>query len=611
MAVAMRSPIWVSLSRCSAAAPNASLAVASAVKITRSVFFSAGTRLGTPSQLLQLRCGCSVEVGRFYSNSSRGNGGLAATASVKADVAEEKIGSGCRVRFAPSPTGNLHVGGARTALFNYLFAKSTGGKFILRVEDTDLERSTRQSEEAMIRDLQWLGLEWDEGPDIGGEYGPYRQSERNEIYQQYVEKLLKSGNVYRCFCSDEELEAMRAECKAKNLPPKYMGKWGTASDAEVEAELAKGTPFTYRFRVPQEGSVTINDLIRGEVSWNQDTLGDFVVLRSNGQPVYNFCVAVDDATMKITHVIRAEEHLPNTLRQALIYKALGFKMPQFGHVSLILAPDRSKLSKRHGATSIGQFKELGYLPAAMINYLVLLGWNDGSEEEIFTVQQLIEKFSIDRITKSAAIFDLVKLGWMNGQHLRSLPVEEISKMFGEQWLRAGLVSRSEGPFIDEGAVLLKNGTDIVSDSEESLKQLLAYPLHSTLESHQAKEFVDDNLKEVADAVLAAYDSGNLQTAIDGGHDTWKKWVNGVGKALKRKGKRLFMPVRIVLTGRMQGPDIGSTLALLKEGQTSGVVTPEAGLVPLEERKEILRSVDWSAVSQQLSKASEGSAVLAH
>ncbi|KAG6548554.1 hypothetical protein Mapa_010042 [Marchantia paleacea] len=557
----------------------------------------------------------SVEYGcgRLFSGSligPRENERVLTRASVKGKD-EPKGGKPVRVRFAPSPTGNLHVGGARTALFNYLFAKSTGGKFILRVEDTDLERSTRQSEEAMIRDLKWLGLEWDEGPDNGGEFGPYRQSERNEIYQQYVEKLLKSGNVYRCFCSDEELEAMREEAKAKNLPPRYMGKWASASDAEVVFELSKGTPFTYRFRVPQEGNITINDLIRGEVSWSQDTLGDFVVLRSNGQPVYNFCVAVDDATMNITHVIRAEEHLPNTLRQALIYKALGFKMPQFGHVSLILAPDRSKLSKRHGATSVGQFQEMGYLPAAMVNYLALLGWNDGSEEEIFTVQQLIEKFSVDRITKSAAIFDLAKLGWVNGQHLRALPVEEVSKMFGEQWMRAGLITHSEGPFVTGGVALLQNGTDILSDSTQALLDLLAYPLHSTLASKQVKEFVDDNLSEVAQAVLAAYDSGDVQAAIDGGHDTWQKWVKSVGKALKRKGKKLFMPIRILLTGRMQGPDIGTTLALLKEGESSGIVTAHAALVPLKQRIEILRAVDWSAVSQQLSKAAEGSAVLAH
>ncbi|PKI79231.1 hypothetical protein CRG98_000351, partial [Punica granatum] len=237
--------------------------------------------------------------------------------SVSASAAQD---GPVRVRFAPSPTGNLHVGGARTALFNYLFARSKGGKFLLRIEDTDIERSTRESEEAMLQDLSWLGLDWDEGPGICGDYGPYRQSERNSLYKEYAQKLLESGHVYRCFCTNEELEKMKEIAKLQQLPPVYTGKWATATDAEVAEELSKGIPFTYRFRVPKEGSLKINDLIRGEVSWNLDTLGDFVVMRSNGQPVYNFCVTVDDATMAISHVIRAEEHLPNTLRQALIYK---------------------------------------------------------------------------------------------------------------------------------------------------------------------------------------------------------------------------------------------------------------------------------------------------
>ncbi|KAG9149890.1 hypothetical protein Leryth_020255 [Lithospermum erythrorhizon] len=353
-----------------------------------------------------------------------------------------------RVRFAPSPTGNLHVGGARTALFNYLFARSKGGKFVLRIEDTDLERSTKESEEAVLRDLSWLGLSWDEGPDVGGDYGPYRQSERNALYKQFAEKLLQSGHVYRCFCSSQELENMKEIAKLKQLPPVYTGKWATANEEEVQEELSKGNPYTYRFRVPKDGSMKINDLIRGEVTWNLDTLGDFVIMRSNGQPVYNFCVTVDDATMAISHVIRAEEHLPNTLRQALIYKALGFTMPYFAHVSLILAPDRSKLSKRHGATSVGQFREMGYLPQAMVNYLSLLGWGDGTENEFFTLQQLVETFTIERVNKSGAIFDSTKLRWMNGQHLRSLPQEELNKLLGGCWQNAGLLKESDGLFVE-------------------------------------------------------------------------------------------------------------------------------------------------------------------
>ncbi|GAB4852995.1 hypothetical protein Ancab_017184 [Ancistrocladus abbreviatus] len=515
--------------------------------------------------------------------------------SARADSARSKSNDErVRVRFAPSPTGNLHVGGARTALFNYLFARSKGGKFILRIEDTDLERSTKESEEALLRDLTWLGLGWDEGPGIGGDYGPYRQSERNALYKQYAEKLLESGYVYRCFCSNEELERMKEIAKLKGLPPVYTGKWVDASDEEVQKELEKGTPFTYRFRVPKEGSLKINDLIRGEVSWSLDTLGDFVIMRSNGQPVYNFCVTVDDATMAISHVIRAEEHLPNTLRQALIYKALGFPMPYFAHVSLILAPDRSKLSKRHGATSVGQFREMGYLPQAMVNYLALLGWGDGTENEFFILEQLVEKFTIERVNKSGAIFDSTKLRWMNGQHLRSLPSDVLNKLIGDCWKSTGILIESEGQFVEEAIALLKDGIELISDSEKALSNLLSYPLYATLASAEAKSILEDGLSEVAARLLAAYENGEFSNALEEGHIGWQKWVKGFGKSLKRKGKSLFMPLRVLLTGKLHGPEMGLSVVLLHRAGISGVVNPQAGFVTLDERFKMLKSVDWES-----------------
>ncbi|MED6110105.1 Glutamate--tRNA ligase, chloroplastic/mitochondrial [Stylosanthes scabra] len=501
-----------------------------------------------------------------------------------------------RVRFAPSPTGNLHVGGARTALFNYLFARSKGGSFVLRIEDTDLERSTKESEEALLRDLSWLGLEWDEGPGVGGDYGPYRQSERNSMYKQYAEKLRESGQVYRCFCSNEELEKMKEDAKLKQLPPVYTGKWANATNEEVEEELAKGTPYTYRFRVPK-GNLKINDIIRGEVSWNLDTLGDFVIMRSNGQPVYNFCVTVDDATMAISHVIRAEEHLPNTLRQALIYKALGFPMPNFAHVSLILAPDRSKLSKRHGATSVGQFREMGYLPEAMVNYLALLGWGDGTENEFFTLNQLVEKFTIERVNKSGAVFDSTKLRWMNGQHLRARPAQEVTQLIGDRWKASGLLTVSTGPFVDEAIELLKDGIDLIPDADTALSNLLSYPIHSTLQSHEAESVIQDNLSEFFVSLLAAYDNGELVAALEEGHDGWKKWVKGFGKSLKRKGKSLFMPLRLLLTGKLHGPDMGASVVLLYKAGTTSIVAPEAGFVTLDERFKILKEIDWETLSK--------------
>eukprot|EP00873_Tetraselmis_striata_P004214 jgi/Tetstr1/424478/TSEL_015007.t1 len=510
----------------------------------------------------------------------------AATADSPASATTEKTGSEVRVRFAPSPTGNLHVGGARTALFNWLYARRAGGKFVVRVEDTDTARSTRESEEAMIRDLKWLGLDWDEGPDRPGDCGPYRQSERTEMYKEYADQLVQKGLAYPCFCTDEELEEMRVDAEAKKLPPIYRGKWASASEEEVQAMKDSGAPYCYRFRVPKNKVVTIQDTIRGEVSWNTDTLGDFVVLRSNGMPVYNFCVAIDDASMGITHVIRAEEHLPNTLRQMLIYEALGFQQPVFGHVSLILAPDRSKLSKRHGATSVGEFRSEGYLSEALVNYLSLLGWNDGSEQEIYTVQELCESFSLERVTKSAAVFDKVKLAWINGQHLRAYGEEELVSMVGGMLQEKGLLKDAQSPFARAFVAMVSNMLELVTDAEPELASLLAYPLEETVASDACKPIVEDNLKELADVVLAKYDAGELETTIKEGG--MKKWIKALGKEMGIKGKRLFMPLRVALTGKMAGPDIGEQLAVLalEDGDV------DAPVARLADRMEALRK--WSA-----------------
>lgn len=504
-----------------------------------------------------------------------------------------QTGKQVRVRFAPSPTGNLHVGGARTALFNWLYAKRNGGKFILRVEDTDQARSTRASEEAMIRDLKWLGLDWDEGPDVGGPHGPYRQSERTAIYKEYVDKLVAAGHAYPCFCTDEELDAMRKDAEEKKLPPIYRGKWASASAEEVEAMKASGAPYCYRFRVRPDQEIKIQDVIRGDVTWNTNTLGDFVLLRSSGLPVYNFCVAIDDCLMGITHVIRAEEHLPNTLRQVLIYDALGFPRPVFSHVSLILAPDKSKLSKRHGATSVGEFQSQGFLAPAMINYLSLLGWNDGTEQEIFKVDELTQKFNLERITKSPAVFDKVKLSWMNGQHLKALPEDQVNGMIGGNLVSEGVVNKSGTPFVDAVIQLVCKNVELVSDAGALVRSLLAYPLTETLSTPEAKSVVDDNFKEVAQAVIDAHDSGALATALQGGHDGYKSWVNSVGKAQKRKGKRLFMPMRIAFTGRMQGPDVGDQLTVLSK--ESNDIAGGVDYITLPQRMEQLR--EWLKTQQ--------------
>ncbi|KAG1667775.1 hypothetical protein FOA52_010812 [Chlamydomonas sp. UWO 241] len=513
---------------------------------------------------------------------------MAAAATKEPAVAKPATGSEVRVRFAPSPTGNLHVGGARTALFNYLYAKKTGGKFILRVEDTDAARSTRESEEAMLRDLKWLGLTWDEGPDIGGPHAPYRQSERTDIYKKFADQLVAEGKAYPCFCTEEELEAMKADAEAKKLPPIYRGKWASATKEEVDAMFATGAQCCYRFRVPKNLDVSIDDTIRGTVTWNSDTLGDFVILRTSGLPVYNFCVAIDDSTMRISHVVRAEEHLPNTLRQVLIYDALGFPRPTFAHCSLILAPDKSKLSKRHGATSVGEFKTQGFLAPAMVNFLALLGWNDGTEQEIYTVDDLTAKFGLDRITKSPAVFDKVKLGWMNGQHLKELGEEGMVVMVTTKAQELGLVKDAGSEFAKGAVKLLGGALELVGDIEAPLRAMLAYPLAETIASEEAKEVMADDFKQIVDTCIAAYDSGDMEKAITDG--TLKKWITTTGKAQTRKGKRLFMPMRIALTGRMHGAEIGDQLAIM--ALADGQVGDGVEFVPLKTRIEALRA--WAA-----------------
>ena len=305
-----------------------------------------------------------------------------------------------RVRFAPSPTGPFHIGGARSALFNWLLARRYGGKLILRIEDTDLERSSRESEENIKAALRWLGMDWDEGIDVGGDHGPYRQTERLGIYAEYTKRLLESGKAYRCYCTDEELDAERQGLMAKGLMPQYMGKCRNLSAADEEKLIAEGRKPTVRFRVPENQTISFHDAVRETVSFDSNGIGDYVIVKSDGLPVYNYAVVLDDALMEVTHVIRAEEHLSNTPRQILIYQALGLPLPEFGHISLILGKDRSKMSKRHGATSVEQYKALGYLPEAVVNFLALLGWSPPGEQEIFSSAELIELFSLDHVAKN-------------------------------------------------------------------------------------------------------------------------------------------------------------------------------------------------------------------
>ncbi|NLZ52622.1 MAG: glutamate--tRNA ligase, partial [Thermoanaerobacteraceae bacterium] len=323
-----------------------------------------------------------------------------------------------RVRFAPSPTGSLHIGGARTALFNLLYARHNNGTFVLRIEDTDTERSTEESAAQIILSLKWLGLDWDEGPEKGGDFGPYFQSQRLELYKKEVERLLAEGKAYRCYCTPEELAQRREAALKAGRPPKYDGCCRNLTPEQIEKFEAEGRKYTIRLKMPQEGHTEVDDLIRGRVVFENSVLDDFIIVKSNGIPTYNFACVIDDNAMKITHIIRAEEHLSNTPKQIQVYLGLGYDIPKFAHVPMILAPDRSKLSKRHGATSVEEFKDQGYLAESIINYLTLLGWSPEGTEEIFEMDKAVKEFTLERVNKTAAIYDVKKLTWINGHYMR-------------------------------------------------------------------------------------------------------------------------------------------------------------------------------------------------
>lgn len=497
-----------------------------------------------------------------------------------------------RVRFAPSPTGVLHVGGLRTALFNWLFAQSEGGELVLRVEDTDQARSTAESEEAILESLKWSGITWDEGPDIGGSSGPYRQSERIAagIYQQWLDTLLATGKAYRCFLTSEELEAMREEAEQKGQAFIIHSPWARASEQDIQEKLDMGAPFVYRFRVPEGERLVVNDLVLGEVSWSSDDLGgDFVIVRADGTPMYNFGVVVDDATMGITHVFRAQEHLMNTPRQVLIYQALGLEQPAFGHMPLILAADRSKLSKRHGAVAVSDYQKKGYLPSGMINYLAQLGWNDGTKQEIYQIEELVEAFSMERMSKVAAIFDKDKFKWVNGHHIRLLDDMTASLLIGKELVEGGVLreeNEKTDDFVVKAALLLKGRIRVLGTAALELKSILAYDIHSVLKDERFSEIVEDgSLRETARCIVRAYERGHL--------DDLGREAGGVKELADRiseerggiKKKKLMTSLRLCLTAGTAGPDMDLLFDLLRSVDDNVICDAP----PLSRRIEMLKA----------------------
>ena len=471
------------------------------------------------------------------------------------------MSSNIRVRYAPSPTGHLHIGNARTALFNYLYARSQGGTFVIRIEDTDLKRNMAGGEESQLKYLKWLGMDWDESVDIGGPYAPYRQSERNDIYKGLYEELLDKGLAYKCYCTEEEIEAEREEQVARNETPKYSGKCRHLTADERAALEAEGRKPSIRFAVPEGRVYTFNDMVKEEVSFESDGFGDFVIIKKDGIPTYNFAVAVDDHLMDITHVLRGDDHISNTPKQLMIYEAFGWEPPIFGHMTLIVNESRKKLSKRDESIIqfIEQYEELGYLPEALFNFITLLGWSPSGEEELFTKDQLIDIFDPERLSKSPALFDQQKLAWMNNQYMKQLDTDKAVELALPHLIKAGRVSaemdEAQQEWVKNLVALYQEqmsfGAEIVGLSE------LFFRENPEVEEEAKEVLAEEQVPEVMKAFLEEIDAMEEFTA-----EAVKKGIKAVQKKTGHKGKKLFMPIRAAATGQTHGPDLPKAIALL-------------------------------------------------
>ncbi len=482
-----------------------------------------------------------------------------------------------RVRFAPSPTGHLHVGNARTALFNYLMARGSGGTFILRIEDTDVGRSTRESEAAILEDLRWMGLGWDEGPDIGGPHGPYRQSERLGVYRDFAEKLVASGTAYHCFCSAEQLEANRQRALASGRPPKYPGTCRATAAATARERIARGEKAVVRFRVPEDRLVAFADLVRGEVTFHTSVIGDPVLLRSDGHPAYNFAVVIDDALMEVTHVVRGEDHISNTPRQILIYEALGFTPPAFAHLALVMGPDHSPLSKRHGATSVAEFRAKGYLPEALVNYLALIGWSPGGDQELLPIDELARRFSIGAVGHSAGVFDEEKLAWVDRHYLRTTGPARIVELALDYFKRGGLAG-DVGPaaleYLAAVVPMAAGSVDRLDEIPSRLGFLFAYePARAARDPEVAEVLAHDGAREVIECL--ARELSRSPRLID--RDRFRAVVGAVKQQTGQKAKGLFHPIRVALTGAAGGPELDQAVPAIDRGAE---LPASAGLAPI-------------------------------
>lgn len=488
-----------------------------------------------------------------------------------------------RVRFAPSPTGHLHVGNARTALFNWLLARGHGGTFILRIEDTDSERSTLESERGILADLRWLGLEWDEGPDVGGGHGPYRQSERLALYASHARELIEKRHAYYCFCSAEALEEERRLALAEGRAPMYSGRCRGLDPGESEQRVHGGERAVVRFRVPESGEVTFADAVRGEVTFSMEVIGDFVLVRSDGRPAYNFAVVIDDALMHVTQVIRGEDHISNTPRQVLLYEAMGMEPPAFAHLSLVLGPDHAPLSKRHGATSVAEFRAKGYLPEALVNYLALIGWSPltaleqtdgaiaGEHPELMPIDEMARRFSLERVSHSAGVFDEAKLAWMNRHYMKQAAPERLAHECWPWLAERGWVSARTGDaqqFIASLIPIAAGSVDRLSEVADRVRFVFDW------DAAQAAALVaaDPDGRRVLEA-FAGETRG--QAIVD--REAFRALMGRVKDRTGIKGKGLFHPVRVALTAAESGPELDLAVPAIDRGAQ---LPPGAGLKPI-------------------------------
>lgn len=464
-----------------------------------------------------------------------------------------------RVRMAPSPTGPIHVGNMHTALFNWLFARSQGGTFILRFEDTDQERSKPEWEQVIYDEMRWLGLDWDEGPDIGGPSGPYRQMERLDLYREYADKLLASGHAYYCYCTPEELNAERQEAQRRNQVYLYSRRCLHLTEADKRRLEAEGRKPVLRFRVPDNTVVTFTDMLRGPIETPSHSISDFIVVRSNGIPIYNFAVVVDDVTMDITHIIRGEGHISNTPVQALLYQALGLPMPQIAHIGHVLGSDRAKLSKRNGDAFVGDYRDQGYLSEALLNFLALLGWAPAGDREFLTRAELIKEFDLSRVTKTAAIFDLQKLEWMNAHYIRQQPLSRLTDLCVPFLQKAGHIA--EPPQGDERARL----ETIIGLEQERIRTLKDIEKSTAFFFHEPPPYdsgsIEKVLKPETAPVLEAMRE-RLAAVTDWSVSALETVCRAYVDESGLKVKQVFQPVRVAVTGSAVSPPLFETMAVL-------------------------------------------------